>query len=607
MAFTGLWAQPDLFFNQGALVYVQANALVYVQGGMQTNDNTGNDGVLENLGEIRCVDGAGGYRGNFTIGPTAEVNSRPNSFIYIAGDYHNNTGAHRSVGTFSANGNTNLGGTVVFNGTTTQNFRIDNTTGTQQHWVLNNVEINNTAPIANSHVLISTAGNRDMWINGTLTLTSGRIHALGNLSSGTNTEVRVLNSAAGAVVRPTWPPATAAAFATLVSPGNQHQYIYGRLRRNVVAGTAYNYPVGEAHNTRGVQGLTLTPGHSGYVRVEFDPTVQVSFNNPPYCRPGDPGPNRQYNPLNNGRWEIIPYAAQDATTPTNPTTGNHSVTMYNRVVTNATTNGNCPNAGANSGLPGGSDPVWNNYPTNLCYVGYNQATTGILTPPNNCDASNNGWTVTRSGFGSAYNQNGTYYYATVIANNAPLPSDDIRLAAAPAGSAIALTWEVTPEREYVLGYELYRSTDGISFSRIAQVDKQGRTVYHHRDAYVQPLTRYFYRVEQHDIFGNTRHSNTVEAMLPAAGETFSAQLQPNPVVSEAYLLLSLPAEGPVSFQLYDAAGKLVTKADYTLSAGTHQLDLSGTLAAVAAGNYNALVSYGGEVRTLRLVKADLTR
>jgi hypothetical protein len=33
-----VWAQPDLFFNQGALVHVQANALVYVQGGYVNND-----------------------------------------------------------------------------------------------------------------------------------------------------------------------------------------------------------------------------------------------------------------------------------------------------------------------------------------------------------------------------------------------------------------------------------------------------------------------------------------------------------------------------------------------------------------------------------------
>ncbi|MDW8416695.1 MAG: T9SS type A sorting domain-containing protein, partial [Bacteroidia bacterium] len=252
------------------------------------------------------------------------------------------------------------------------------------------------------------------------------------------------------------------------------------------------------------------------------------------------------------------------------------------------------------------DPYWTNYPTNLCYVGYNQAAVGILTPPNNCEGHNQGWNVNRTGFGS-YNLNGTYFYATVIAHNAPLPSDDIRLAAAPAGSAIALTWEVTPEREHVLGYELYRSLDGVNFSRIAQVDKQGRTVYHHRDAYVQPLTRYFYRVDQHDIFGNVRHSNIAEAILPGVGESFSAQIYPQPAVSEATLQVSVPSEGVLDFQVYDAAGKLVVKSEYSLTAGSHRIDLTPVVSRLAIGNYNAILTFGGETRTVRLVKAEHIR
>ncbi|MDW8417694.1 MAG: hypothetical protein RML92_09120, partial [Bacteroidia bacterium] len=132
-----LWAQPDLFFNQGALVYVQSNALVYVQGGMQTNDNGTNDGVLENLGTIQLVNTAGGWRGNFTIGNNAEVNSRPNSLIQMQGDYHNNNGSHRSTGTHNANGNTNTGGTLEFNASDgAQTFRITMSGTDQQRWTL---------------------------------------------------------------------------------------------------------------------------------------------------------------------------------------------------------------------------------------------------------------------------------------------------------------------------------------------------------------------------------------------------------------------------------------------------------------------------------------
>ncbi|RMF49038.1 MAG: T9SS C-terminal target domain-containing protein, partial [Bacteroidetes bacterium] len=515
-----------------------------------------------------------------------------------------------------AYGNTTLGGTVTFNGTQTQNFQIsvdDATTGTNsQNWTLNDVVINNTAPIADRHVQIATHptggfdSDRDMWIAGTLTFTSGRIHTTGaTLNGGAPAEVRILNSDPTAISRTPWPP-DASSFTALVAD-NQDRYVYGYLRRNIVAADgAYRFPVGDVPTgatAKGLQGIDVTAASDHYVRVLFEPTPVANNTLPTYCRPGDPTPSYSYFALNNGRWTIQPFGAVDATT-VGAQTGPASITMYNRVVTNATTTGACPAAGTSP------DDYWPGRPTDQCYVGFNaNATPAVqLVNPNNCEGSNTGFTVTRTGFtGAGYNTNGSVYFATAWTQNHPLPAEDIRLTAAPAGSAIALTWTVSPEREHILGYELYRSTDGVNFSRIAQIDKQGRTTYNHRDAYVQPLTRYFYRVEQHDIFGNIRYSNTVEAMLPAPGETFSVQLQPNPVVSEGYLLVTIPAGGTLAFQLYDAAGKLVAQQAWDLTAGSHQVDLSPILAQVAAGNYNALLSWGGEVRTLRLIKADLTR
>lgn len=626
-----LWAQPDLFFNQGALVYVQSGALVHVQGGMVTNDyidndNNNHDGVLENLGTIELVNKPDGWRGNFTIGTGAEVNSRPGSVIRLQGDYLNNDGSHRSTGTHNANNNTNLGGIVEFNGGDgPQTFRvyINDANALSQRWTLDTVVINNTSnDIADRYVLIANhtnnaPSNRDMWIAKRLSFSSGRIHTESStLENNQPAEVRILSTATNAVARSVWPPNSDGNFDALLS-GNDDQYVYGRLRWNVAAGNDYNFPVGGAptgQNSRGIQGIRVQPSASHFLMVRFDPTVPEdnSFTASPYCRPGDPGSKRQYNLLSNGRWELIPYDSEDATTPSSPA-GPTSITMYNRRVSplnSIPSNGNCPNAGASTGLPGGADPHWTNYPTNLCFIGYNQTADGkgSLTPPNNCQGNNTGWAVTRGGFNSySYNVNGTYFFSTVITHNAPLPSDDIKLAAAPDRTAIALTWEVTPEREHVLGYELYRSTDGINFSRIAQIDKRGVPIYRHRDEYVQPLVRYFYRVEQHDIFGNVRYSNTVEAMLSKDGESFSVQIYPQPVVNEGSLEVTVPADGILNFQLYDAAGKLVAKSEYSITAGSHRIDLTPVLSKVAVGNYNALVAFGSEVRSLRLIKADHIR
>ncbi len=602
-----VWAQPNLFFNQGALVHVQANALVYVQGGYVNNDNAGNDGITNNYGTIRLVNTAGGWRGNLTIGTGAEFNTYPNSEVYLQGDF-SNSGAYRA-------GTGNYGGTIEFNGEDVQNY--ENTTSATA-WTLHDVRINNTATdILQRHVLITnnTATDKDMFIRNSLTLVSGRIHT-------GSYEVRVMNGDPNAVQRAPWPPQQPPNFGDLPL-ANRDKYIFGTLRRNTNTSPnplTYRFPVGgspqETQNGgRGIQGLEIEAyGPSFYLRVYFDPTVQNPFTESPYCRPPD-NTNRTYTPLNNGRWSITSSAQINnnqapACLPGDPDDGGGCsvigpVRMYNRVVTNATTDGQCPSAGT----PG--DPFFQNLPSDLCYVGYNQhPTSGKLNPPNNCEGSNTGFNVRRTFnlFPPIMGPNGTPFVATVYTSNTPLPSDELRLSAAPAGQAIRLTWNITqPEAEYILGYELYRKTENGTFTRIAQIDKQGRMQYTHDDAYVAPNTRYFYQVGQHDVFGNVRYSNIVEAILPSRGDAFSAQLQPNPITSEGSLMVNIPAEGTLAFTLYDAAGKMVAQHSWTLAAGAHQLDLAPILAQVAAGNYNAHVTFGGEVKTLRLIKLDYAR
>jgi len=603
-----VWAQQNLVFNQGALVHVQPNALVYVQGGYVNNDQGANQGVTNNYGTIQLVNTPGGWRGNLINGNGAEFNTYPNSWVYLQGDF-SNSGAYRA-------GTGNYGGTIEFNGVDEQKY--ENTTSATE-WTLHDVRINNTAnDILQRHVRITdnTATNKDMFIRNRLILVSGRIHT-------GSYEVRVMNGDPNAVQRGSpleWPPQQPPNFGDLPLV-NRDKYIFGTLRWNTsdaLNTLIYHFPVGgspeEAQNGgKGIQGLEIeVDGPSFYLIVYFDPTVQNPFLESPYCRPPD-NTDRNYTPLNNGRWAIG--ASDQIQGPSAPIpcipdpelpgcSFIRAVRMYNRVVTNATLNGQCPSAGT----PG--DPFFDNLPSDLCYVGYNQHPNGgKLNPPSNCEGSNTGFNVRRT-----FNQeppmgpNGTPFVATVYTNNTPLPSDELRLSAAPAGQAIRLTWNITqPEAEYILGYELYRKTENGTFTRIAQIDKQGRMQYMHDDAYVAPNTRYFYQVGQHDVFGNVRYSNIVEAILPSRGDAFSAQLQPNPITSEGSLLVNIPAEGTLAFTLYDAAGKMVAQHSWTLAAGAHQLDLAPILAQVAAGNYNAHVTFGGEVKTLRLIKLDHIR
>jgi hypothetical protein len=595
-----VWAQSDLFFNRGALVYVQPGALVYVQGGYVNQDQGTFQCTTQNYGTIWLVNGTSPFRGSLTNGQAADFNTYPGSLVRLQGDF-TNEGYYRA-------GTGNYGGIIEFNGTDIQNYR---NTSNAQEWTLDSVRINNTATdILERHVQITnnTATNKDMFIRNSLTLVSGRIHT-------GNHEVRILNSDPGAVQRAPWPPDEPATFGGL-PPENKDKYIFGTLRWNTLrnGGATYRFPVGGSpaeaiDGGKGIQGLEIeTDGPINHLRVYFDPTVQNFFTESPYCRRPD-NTDRPYYPLNNGRWaiEYTTYITGDPSScdPLNNDDNCNriiAVRMYNRVVTNATGDAICPTSG--------TDAFFGNLPSDKCYVGYNQHPDGgRLDPPDNCEGSNTGFNVRRT-----FNRvvpmgpNGTPFVATVYTSNAPLPSDELRLSAAPAGQAIRLTWNITlPEAEYILGYELYRKTENGTFTRIAQVDKQGRMQYTHDDAYVAPNTRYFYQVGQHDVFGNVRYSNIVEAILPSRGDAFSAQLQPNPITSEGSLLVNIPAEGTLAFTLYDAAGKMVAQHSWTLAAGAHQLDLAPILAQVAAGNYNAHVTFGGEVKTLRLIKLDHIR
>ena len=388
-----VWAQPNLFFNQGALVYVQPGALLYVQGGYVNNDVNNDQGTFQcttqNYGTIWLVNAAGGWRGSLTNGQDAEFNTYQGSLVRLEGDF-TNEGYYRA-------GITGYGGTIEFSGTSTQNYQ--NTT-TAQAWILDTVIINNSGAANARYVNILSTTARDMHIRSRLHFQSGRIHTEGN------TEVRMINNSTNAITRQLVAPVEPATFGTL-HPDNTDQYIYGALRWNVAAGSTYPFIVGgdpDANSTsgRGLQRIDVqisnTAGSGNhYVRVRFSSSALGSISRPPYCRVGDNAPNRPYEPLNNGHWIVEPFDDATATDPSTTYTDLAGVTMYNRVVNNVLTGASCPAAGT----PG--DPAFGNTLTDQCFVGINYEQ---LDPPNNCQGSNTGFTVSRTGFGS-YNGGGS--------------------------------------------------------------------------------------------------------------------------------------------------------------------------------------------------------
>ena len=109
---------------------------------------------------------------------------------------------------------------------------------------------------------------------------------------------------------------------------------------------------------------------------------------------------------------------------------------------------------------------------------------------------------------------GTLFY-TIDAANSPLvskvPAAAEELTAQGGCESVWLQWKDT-RRDDASGFKVLRSTDGKSFSVIADLNNYTRKSY--RDQTVEPGNTYYYKVVLYNRAGNAQPSETVEAYVP---------------------------------------------------------------------------------------------
>ncbi|MGQ9863071.1 MAG: hypothetical protein ACUVRD_01105, partial [Bacteroidia bacterium] len=260
----GLYAQPDLVWNNGASVTVQNGAYIYVQGGWVNQNSGTNTATVDNNGVIALVNRPGGWQGRFTNQAGAVFNSQLNSWLIVEQNYTNR-------GSFAA-----TGGTLLFRDDQIQNYLNDNPTGGHVH---HNVAVQKNA----GYVNIVNTTTQDMHIQNQLDLNANVAPIAGdpdNLGAPTQSvirtngrEVRVNNSNVNAIITSAQPipPNT-------TTPYN-HGYVWtdgatGGLRRAVATGNTYLFPVG-GNNTatygKGRQDIQVAVNGAtqGYTLVRF--------------------------------------------------------------------------------------------------------------------------------------------------------------------------------------------------------------------------------------------------------------------------------------------------------------------------------------------------
>ncbi|PSJ71726.1 hypothetical protein C7N43_37870, partial [Sphingobacteriales bacterium UPWRP_1] len=164
-----------------------------------------------------------------------------------------------------------------------------------------------------------------------------------------------------------------------------------------------------------------------------------------------------------------------------------------------------------------------------------------------------------------------------------------------------LSWTTATETDNDF-FALERSENGITFTRIATIDGAGNSntakSYNYLDKEAPPATSY-YRLVQTDFNGNTTTSEVIALKRPEAGFSFNAIY---PVPADKFVELNFNAEtdAPVSVEVYDLAGKLITSLSVFAQRGSNVYTID--VADYSAGMYFITINNGKDVISNRFVK-----
>jgi hypothetical protein len=183
---------------------------------------------------------------------------------------------------------------------------------------------------------------------------------------------------------------------------------------------------------------------------------------------------------------------------------------------------------------------------------------------------------------------------------APLPVQLVGFTAKAQGAAVALAWytasEVNSDR-----FDIERSTDGTTFSKLGAVAAQGTTsqahAYGFRDmALPAGAAVLYYRLRQVDLDGSAHYSPVRAVALAAGAAAWGAEAYPNPWREQLHVQLAGLGAGPVGLVLYDALGKQVLS--HTATSG--QLVVLPDAGRLPAGVYYLRIKQEGQQQVIKL-------
>jgi Secretion system C-terminal sorting domain len=141
----------------------------------------------------------------------------------------------------------------------------------------------------------------------------------------------------------------------------------------------------------------------------------------------------------------------------------------------------------------------------------------------------------------------------------PVPVELTSFSAEVADGAIVLSWKTATEANNS-GFEVQRSADGKSFTKIGFVGGHGSTVEVHTYSFSDKSQNaaMYYRLKQIDYSGTYKYSEVIQASSVVPKSYSLMQNYPNPFNPTTVISYDLPKASRVTLKVFDILGNEVT-------------------------------------------------
>jgi hypothetical protein len=199
-----------------------------------------------------------------------------------------------------------------------------------------------------------------------------------------------------------------------------------------------------------------------------------------------------------------------------------------------------------------------------------------------------------------------FYIHSANTNSTPLPVTLVNFSAkAIDNKYIELNWLTASELDNS-GFQVERSTNGVSFEAIGWVEGHGSTSaahsYKYSDITAMPGIVYYYRLKQVDFDGRHAYSELSSASLTGSKGFSLESLVPNPANNQVSIGVISNVDASATITMTDMLGRVVFHNEWPMSVGynINQFDLS----TIPAGTYLVTI-FSGDIKTTK--KLVITR